>query len=262
MSTTINPSPATGNISFISPHITASGASPTGYFISSSLWNAMNKKTLEEMKNVSSSIQYFPSTSYNNFHLSPFLEKDQMKTIVDMVENSTSSQLNKEDHNGNSPLMWAVAQGREDIAKLFVEQGSNVNAQNYNGETSLYIAASNGYSAICSVLMENGANSRINTVEGVSPVHIAAANGHLETLELLYKYGASLNDQDEEGDTPLHYAVRSGQFKVVEYLVVECKVYVDQKNEDEESALELASCLGEHQMVDLLSKHQSFSSNV
>jgi len=248
-------------VPFISPHVVASGASPTGYFISSSLWNAMSKKSFEDTKNSPATIQYFPSTSYNNFHLSAFLEKDQMKMIADLVENSTSTQLNKEDHNGNTPLMWAVVQGREDLVQLFVEQSSNVrvNAQNHNGETALYIAASSGFSSICSFLMQNGANSRISTVEGASPVHIAAANGHLAALEVLSKYGASFNDQDEEGDTPLHYAVRSGQEKVVEYLVQECKVFVDQMNEDEESALDLASCLGEHQMVQLLSKHSKHS---
>jgi len=149
--------------------------------------------------------------------------------------------------------MWAVGQAREDLIQLFVDQGAYVNMQNFTGETALYLAASRGFSRICSFLLENGADISISTLEGCNAVHIAAANGHIEVLQTLARNGAFMNAQDEEGDAPIHYAIREGQEMAVEFLVKECKVDVDLRNEDLESPVELASCLGESRMVQFLS---------
>jgi ankyrin repeat protein len=192
---------------------------------------------------------------YSPLHCTPFEEEKVSLQTANMVECSSSDKINEQDHNGNTPLMWAVCQGREDLIQLLVDQGAYVNMQNFAGETALYLAASTGFSRICAFLLENGADISVTTLDGCGVAHIAAANGHTEVLSILTRNGAFMNAQDEEGDTPLHYAVREGQENAVAYLVKECKVDVDLRNEDLESPLELASCLGETRMVQFLSSY-------
>jgi len=192
---------------------------------------------------------------YSPLHCTPFDEDKVSLQTANLVECSSSDKINEQDHNGNTPLMWSVAQGREDLIQLLVDQGAYVNLQNFAGETALYLAASRGFSRICAFLLENGADISVTTLEGCGVAHIAAANGHIEILNILRVNGAFMNAQDEEGDTPLHYAVREGKENAVVYLVKECKVDVDMRNEDLESPLELASCLDESRMVQFLSSY-------
>jgi len=190
---------------------------------------------------------------FNPLHLSPFL--DERKKVEEMLENSTVAQVNVEDHNGNTPLIWAVAQGQDGLVQLLVDQGANVNSQNFNGETALFLAAAYGFHRICTILLENGAVSSLCNLDGATPVHIAAANGHDQVLACLRDHGAFLNVQDEEGETCLFYAIRGGHQKTMEFLVKECNINVEIRNEDEESAVELASCLAENWMVQFLSNY-------
>jgi ankyrin repeat protein len=83
---------------------------------------------------------------------------------------------------------------------------------------------------------------------------MAAANGRLSTVALLVSFGAFVNCQDNEGDTPLHYAVREGHLQLVEQLVTRCNACVDIPNEDQDTALELASCLGMNDYVQFLAR--------
>lgn len=176
----------------------------------------------------------FSSNGQNN---SPF------HYTVEEEEDEYMEDFNDEDENGNSPLIFASLQGKEEFARTLVDQGTFVNHQNHNGETALYWAASEGNEPIVDLLIENGANLNICNLDGVTPLHVASANGHCNIIAKLIKNGAYINAQDEEKDTAVHYAVREGKQDVVEFLVRKCFARTDIKNEDQENALELAMCL-------------------
>jgi len=168
-----------------------------------------------------------------------FIEELQVEEDEEMdVED-----FNDEDENGNSSLIFAVLQGKEDLVRALVDQGAFVNHQNLNGETALYWASSSGLEQIVDILVENGANLNICNLDGASPAHVAASNGHCGVLRRLVQNGAYINAQDEDNDSVLHYAVREGQREVVEFLVRVCNAKMDVKNEDSETPLELAECL-------------------
>jgi len=243
----------------LSPHI--SGASPTGYYVGNVLWKQITKIGVErnELKSQPWSNTWINEPAvvppkvcgYSLLHCVPYIDhRDQACKIV---EQASTDDVNSEDHNGNTPLMWACIEGREDLVQVLVEQGANVNMQNFEGETALYHAASMGFHTICCILLENGADANCVTLDGASPAHIAASEGFVTVLGCLARYGAFLGAQDEEGDSVLHYAVRSGKEKVVEFLVKECKVSVDVRNEDSETPYDLASCLDEQRMLEILS---------
>jgi len=172
--------------------------------------------------------------------------QDQIQYFVEELPSDIhedEDEINDEDENGNSPLVFAVLNGRLDLVRNLVDQGAFVNHQNYNGETALYWAAAQGSEQIVDVLIENGSNLNICNLDGASPAHVAAANGHCSILGKLIRNGAYVNSQDDVKDSVLHYAVREGRREIVEFLVRVCKAKVDIKNEDLESPLELAVCL-------------------
>jgi ankyrin repeat protein len=218
------------------------------------------KKMFEQQKGAQGNItkrtqpKQVQMNGYTELHHVAFDEAANERMVV---ENATFESLNKRDHNGNTPLMWASSLGNEQLVEALLDQGATVNMQNFVGETALFLAAARGFDRICSLLIENGADFRIATLDGSSPLHIASASGHTEVIRVLFSRGAYVNVADEEGDTPLHYAVREGHRHVVELLVKQCAADVTSRNDDSESPLDLAMELGENGIAQVLSSNHS-----
>jgi len=188
-------------------------------------------------------------TPYSNFHEMAFLDYNESSL---MCEAATMDDLNSTDHKGNTPLIWAASEGREDIIRLLVDSGANVNVQNFDGVTPLHLAAERGDVDMVMCLIENGANVNIQSEEGATPVHIASVHGRLEVMKSLAAHGAHLELTDNSEETPLHYAVRGGHLEGVQFLVEKCGVELDCINEDEETPLQLASCFEEISILKFL----------
>jgi len=229
-------------------HLT--GASPTTYFVGNMVWqNVVNegkKILIRQSKGDTFTIQN--DGQYDQVHQLAFATPFEQKKVL---ETASYEDLHKRDNYGNTPLIWAAAQGNQQLVKLFVEQGAAVNMQNFAGETALYLASSFGLEKTCLFLLENGADWRLSTLEESSPLHAASAGGHLSVIKMLVSHGSFLNATDEEGDTPLHYAVREGKREAV-HLLVQLGAQL-LKNEDQESPLDLAVELEEKWMIDHLS---------
>jgi hypothetical protein len=159
------------------------------------------------------------------------------------------------DMNGNTVLHLAAMEGQLDQVKsLIIEFPYELNRQNNAGETALFLSCARGHQQIVDFLLQKGANPNISNLEGACPCHIAAAMGYSQILQLLVGRGAFVNVLDDEGDSPLHYAVRESQLEAVVYLVRFCKIDLTLKNEDQESALQLAMCLNEVEITKFLSE--------
>lgn len=251
------------------------GASPTSFYCGSSLFHLMDLKRKEqiestkklqvsdqtpqimeksEMETEEIDFEDHPS-GYTKLHVTSCQGE---KTLVEQIVENTMdlSEINQQDRNGNTPLIWASSEGHYEVVQILVENGASLNVQNFKGETALFLAASRGLVNICRYLLENGADPNLGNMESVTPGHIAAVHGHTEILACLNHFGAFMNAQDEEGDTILHYAVRESQEKVVEYLVLHARVCLNIPNDDQETPLELATCIGESRMVEFLFLNQ------
>jgi len=248
------------------------GASPTSWFIGNTLMKNILKQNkdgrdpMEPTKqsfSLESSRQTFtnykktvpsPKQPYSGLHVAACL--GQSVSARELLENGTDLvDIDEQDHNGNTPLMWAASEGSEEIVQILIDNGAKVNFQNYSGESALFLAASRGYQNICEILILSGADLNLGNIDELTPCHSAVIHNQLIVLKTLVSYGAHVNAQDCEGDTPLHCAVREGQQKAVETLIVDCKARasVNVRNDDQETPLELASCLSETWMVDFLS---------
>jgi len=245
-----------------------SGASPTTYFYGNMIWRQfVQSKANTAVKQVKSSEERMqlvtvPSSNkqeYSQLHISACL--GQMKATNSYLENCSVYDVNKRDHNGNSPLHWAASEGNDEVVQLLVDSRADVNMQNFAGETPLFIAASRGLDSTVALLCELGANPNIPNIDGASPLHMASASGFGNTVMLLLSKGAFANAQDDAGDSPLHYAVREERLDIVELLVTRCNACVDIKNDDYETPLQLASCLESTELVQFLSKFGKHEGN-
>lgn len=70
-------------------------------------------------------------------------------------------------------------------------------------------------------------------------------------MKSLLEHGAHANVTDEEGDTALHWAVREGRLGVIP-LLIQYGASADLPNDDGETPLQLACCLGEQEIVEIL----------
>jgi len=161
------------------------------------------------------------------------------------------------DRKGNSALHFAIERNFPEIIRILVQEAAiNVNLANADGLTSLHLIASappSAYTAdVARFLLTHGGDPSIPDANGTTPLHLAAATGNQKLLELFSEaYGVSLNVRDEEGESPLFYAVRGRHVNVIRYLFRYGAEH-SLKNQDGETALEVADSIGDSEMVQLL----------
>lgn len=62
------------------------------------------------------------------------------------------------EHNYQTPLLIAISKGNTDLAKRFVELGSDLDAVDINGKSCLYYSLINKTDIITTLLLENFAD--------------------------------------------------------------------------------------------------------
>ena len=139
-----------------------------------------------------------------------------LETIKEKFDQD-SEHLNPKDSLGNTPLMLALEEGKEDAAKLLLHyNNAHVNAKNTNDSTALHLSINGGNSvAIIELLLKKmiaqyGQNSEyLNPKDklGITPLMLAVGNNCDSTIiELLLEYNADPNVQNLENKTALHLA--------------------------------------------------------
>lgn len=91
--------------------------------------------------------------------------------------------------SGWTPLIYAAARDRADIARLLIGKGANVNAAADNGTTALMMAAREGYLQTLLLLLEHGADAKYVSPHGHSAMSLAKERGHKEVEALLRRAG-------------------------------------------------------------------------
>jgi ankyrin repeat protein len=77
------------------------------------------------------------------------------------------------DHIGWTPLLYACAKGRLEVAQFLVSNGADVNALSPNGSTPIMLAAQSGNELLVKYLLDQGADIRIRNSLGLSVIDIA-----------------------------------------------------------------------------------------
>ncbi|MEM3369879.1 MAG: ankyrin repeat domain-containing protein [Candidatus Micrarchaeia archaeon] len=127
--------------------------------------------------------------------------------------------INSEDNDGWTPLMFACKYGEEQLVKLFLKAGADPNHRSKAGTTPLSIAAVNNQIGVIRFLIEAGADPNITSSTGKTPLIKATEKGYLEAVRTLIENGADLDIRDEEGNTALSYAIITQRKDIIRLLL-------------------------------------------
>ena len=127
---------------------------------------------------------------------------------------------------GQTPLMWATAEGHPEMMRALIEAGADVNARSTivnwerqrtseprekwlppGGLTPLLFAAREGCVECTKVLAAAGADLNILDPDLHTPLVLALVNGHFDVAAALIDAGADVNVEDKVGQTALMAAV-------------------------------------------------------
>jgi len=131
-----------------------------------------------------------------------------------------------ESWRGQTPIMWAAAQGHGEMVSMLAEAGADVNARSGiiawerqrtseprdkwlppGGFTPLLFAAREGRVDAAKALIAAGADVSVIDPDRQSALVIALINGHFDVANLLIDNGADVNVPDKVGRTALWAAV-------------------------------------------------------
>lgn len=110
--------------------------------------------------------------------------------------------LDIEDNDKRSPLIWAASSGSSDAIKCLHNAGANPFTHEKDGMTALHCAASKGHDKCVETLIDV-CKCYVDMMDNnnCTPIFYAATIGHKEVCERLIEYGANLYVQDVKGRT-------------------------------------------------------------
>jgi len=176
--------------------------------------------------------------------------------------------VNQQDSMGRTPLIWAGANGNENVVKLLLAQkGINPNLADKNsGQTSLSWAARNGHESVVGLfLARDDVNPDLpaHFVSQQTPLSWASGNGHDGVVKLLLDRGdVNPESKDMSGQTPLSHAAKSGYGKIVQLLINREDVMKDSVDGDSRTPLSLAAGNGHEDVVQILLDQPAVNPNL
>ena len=120
---------------------------------------------------------------------------------------------------GQTPLMWAAAEGHTDVVAGLVEMGANVNAVSKGGFTPLLFSITKNDLASIKTLIKAGAKVNVALASGNTPLMVAMQYRYTDVALTLIEAGADFNVKDRAGNTTLHLAAQQGDLKLVNELL-------------------------------------------
>ncbi len=118
-----------------------------------------------------------------------------------------------------TPLIFAVANNREEAARILINNGANPNVKTYILETPLTLAVKNDNLDIAEMLIRDSAIVNEPDRYGATALHYAALYGYLKTADMLLYYDAQVSCKSFDGTTPLMAAAWSGYTDIADLLI-------------------------------------------
>jgi len=178
--------------------------------------------------------------------------------------------INFEDKNGNTPLIYAIQarecqivdylfkcgasiygvnhkmeiirdiinDGRLDLLKILVTHHLDILQEDNNKQTFLSYAFSSSQPTIVSYLIHCGADIQ-SLVNDINTIIMVIYNRSLELLKILVNHHLNVNIKDEKGNTPLVYAIKALDEQIVDYLI-ECGANIHNVNNEGESIYDIS----------------------
>ncbi|KAI1291714.1 Ankyrin-2 [Halotydeus destructor] len=201
------------------------------------------------------------------------------EAVVDLLV-SRGAPISAKTKNGLSPIHMAAQGDHVECARVLLHHKAPVDDVTVDYLTALHVAAHCGHVRVAKMLLERKADPNARALNGFTPLHIACKKNRIKVVELLLKHGASIEATTESGLTPLHVAAFMGGMNIVIYLiqhganpdVPDCSrreanqadiirillrngAEVNAKAREQQTALHIASRLGNVDIVGILLQH-------
>ncbi len=142
-----------------------------------------------------------------------------VSAVRSMLENEPAQTMNATHAGGISPLHYAVALDRMEIAYILLQAGMPNNVRTDKKTTPLHWAADKEKHDCLRLLLKEGAAVGDKAANGWTALHFSAKRGDAAAIGYLLDAGADINGADNSGHTPLHIASAGNQLKAVKVLL-------------------------------------------
>ncbi|XP_046558660.1 serine/threonine-protein phosphatase 6 regulatory ankyrin repeat subunit B-like isoform X2 [Haliotis rubra] len=175
------------------------------------------------------------------------------RKTVEFVLSLDRVDINSRGGGSWTPVMWAARWRHRDMVELLVSRGADVSLVDDDGNNTLHWACWRGDRKTVEFVLSLD-RVDINSRGGGSwtPVMWAARWRHRDMVELLVSRGADVSLVDDVGDNTLHFACAGGDRKTVEFVLSRDGVDVNVRNNNGQTAADVARGVGHRQLSDLL----------
>lgn len=152
---------------------------------------------------------------------------------------AANSEIKNTDESGMA-LMLASHNGHKDLVKFLLDSKiTDINKQNIDGDTALIWATWKGHINVVQLLIEKGAKLDLKDDHGNTALMEAVREGHIEIAKLLISHKTNINAQNHHGSTPIMWAAYYHHANIAQ-LLIDNHADINIKNNDKKTALMIA----------------------
>jgi serine/threonine-protein phosphatase 6 regulatory ankyrin repeat subunit B len=175
----------------------------------------------------------------------------QLESVTLFLEKGAD--VNYQEKEGSDRALHSAGHGQDrTLVRFLLNHGADPNATGFLGQTPIYSAND----VIAEMLIEAGARLDVRDNDGNTPLHEIARSTDLKTMKFFLDQGQDPNAKNNWGDTPLHRMAgeRSSNrgFKESLDLILQYGAEINALNNQGETALTLASSIGNEEFVRIL----------
>ena len=156
------------------------------------------------------------------------------------------------DKDSFTPLLLATHQGRTKALQILIDEGADIGAQDKEDRSSIYLAVDQNHIDCLLVLLKQPFLTELlelNDRSDNTPLHRACSKGHLEVAVALMTAGAQVDNKNEDEQTPLHLASRYGRLRLGREILERDQFSVNDEDFESQTPLHLACIYGHIKVV-------------
>jgi ankyrin repeat protein len=183
------------------------------------------------------------------------------KILSKLISNKKSNRSMNPDEEAKQIEILIVAAENDDLSqvKQALATGININSITSNS-SALHCAVFNGHSEIIEFLLSKNADINLKDQQNFTPIQLAVSKKEKEICNVLIRNGADINVVTKKKGTLLHLAAANDFILFFDLDKID-KIDIELKDYEGKSALNVASSLGNYDMIDeLLSKNADVNS--